>query len=129
MFQLIYTSRPSAALSEQAIQSLLEGARRDNKAADVTGVMILGENRLLQVLEGQENRVRTLYRRILQDDRHIDCELLLARNSPNRSFGAWAMGVCRSGDEDYKLKIVIAELRKHRDRVTTLHSDRVQPKF
>ena len=117
MFQLIYASRLADDLTGDAIRTLVEDARDANQKTGVTGIMAISERTLLQALEGEENTVRTFYRRIMQDDRHEDCEILLTRRCETRSFPNSPMTVCQSDDEDYMLKIVIAELKTHRDRL------------
>ena len=90
MHQLIYASRPFG-FDEAALNGILVEARRFNAEHDITGALICRHDLYLQLLEGPQDIVETLYRRIAVDARHLEVELLVAQPVGKRLFPKWAM--------------------------------------
>lgn len=90
MLQLVYVSsvRGSEAVDHTAI---LDQARRNNRAAGVTGLLYAEGKRFLQAIEGPEEAVEALFTRIQADKRHHAIVLLSRRQVEEREFGAWEM--------------------------------------
>ena len=92
MLQLIYVSAATVEFSVADLQQLLAGARENNESLGVSGMLLFHEGSFLQVLEGDEDVVLALYRKIEQDDRHTNVKMLLRSEVDERSFGDWKMG-------------------------------------
>ena len=90
--RLIYASEPDAALSLDAVQSILTHARAANLRNNLTGLLAFDATGFLQVIEGQREVVSRLYGRIAQDSRHRRLVLLQVAAIDERQFGRWAMG-------------------------------------
>lgn len=90
MHQLIYASRPFG-FDEAALNGILVEARRFNAEHDITGALICRHDLYLQLLEGPQDIVETLYQRIAVDTRHLEVELLVAQPVDKRLFPKWAM--------------------------------------
>ena len=106
VFRLIYRSRDLIPAAERKFQlgEIFSVARSKNKRADVTGALLVTEDRFAQTLEGPEPMVRELYARICQDSRHGQVELLETRDDQERVFGRWAMAkVAADGEPDIPL--------------------------
>ena len=88
--QLIYTSRPFG-FDDAALNGILTEARRYNGEHDITGALICRPDLYLQLLEGPRETVETLYRRIMDDNRHLEVEQLVSRTVDQRLFPDWAM--------------------------------------
>lgn len=92
MIRLLYIStarqRPTAA----EFADILRTSRRNNAAAGITGLLIVGGRRFLQALEGPEDAVLSTYRRISQDPRHFAVVELTRETIAERQFGHWDMG-------------------------------------
>jgi hypothetical protein len=99
-FYLIYTSLASRLMPETDLNSLLEQSRRNNIKAGITGLLLymepltLGrpEGRFIQMLEGPEAAVRTMFDAILADDRHRGLLRLSSGYAAQRQFEDWSMG-------------------------------------
>ena len=72
MFHLIYTSRENEEFAAPDLKRLLISARFRNNEVSVTGILIYHAGMFLQVLEGGEAAVRTIFSRIEKDVRHGD---------------------------------------------------------
>lgn len=97
MKRLLYISTARADLNPNELETLLAQSRRANAAAGLTGLLIVGGRRFLQVLEGPEAAVTSTYDRIRRDDRHFALVKLHEKNIEARSFASWAMGFERGG--------------------------------
>ena len=70
---------------------LLKRSRGFNERAGITGVLMYGGGRFVQVLEGCPAAVRCLYARIAADPRHSRLEKLADGMLPRREFTEWHM--------------------------------------
>ena len=98
MYRLCYISTSRAPVTAGACEEILEASRRNNERDGITGLLIGGQRRFLQALEGQESDVRRAYARICADPRHFACVILEQAEVSERQFPHWAMGFER-GDE------------------------------
>ncbi len=94
MHHLIYRSQATQAFDASQLTSLLAQARAFNLRHNLTGLLLhTPDQQFLQVLEGEEQAVRTLYyEHIVADPRHEDCFVLSEGPGMQRSFPDWSMG-------------------------------------
>jgi hypothetical protein len=92
MFQLVYASSATCPMTPSALEALLGTARSKNERLGVTGMLLYRDARFVQVLEGPQHTVRTLYDTIRADDRHTAVIPLRERLVDQREFPGWAMG-------------------------------------
>jgi hypothetical protein len=92
LLRLIYTSRANVRFDEASLNSLLEQSRGNNYDSGITGVLSFGHGFFLQVLEGPERELITLYSKIIADPRHRDCQILDVGVTLDRLFSNWTMG-------------------------------------
>jgi hypothetical protein len=90
LVQLVYASRPFG-FDQATLSNLLLDSRRANQRDDITGALIARHDLYLQLLEGPEEKVADVYRRILNDDRHVDVVKLVDLTIETRLFPGWAM--------------------------------------
>ena len=90
LIQLVYASRPFG-FDQATLSNLLLDSRRANARDDITGALIARHDLYLQLLEGPEQKVAAVYRRILNDDRHVDVTKPVERAIETRLFPGWAM--------------------------------------
>lgn len=90
--QLVYASAAREPFTEDELIELLDKARRNNEALNVTGMLLYHEGSFIQVLEGDADIVEALYDKIALDSRHINAMLLYKGFSHHRNFGGWTMG-------------------------------------
>ena len=90
LIQLVYASRPFG-FDQATLSNLLLDSRRANQRDNITGALIARHDLYLQLLEGPKPKVEAVYRRILEDDRHVDITKLVEREIETRLFPGWAM--------------------------------------
>ncbi|HWA98257.1 MAG TPA: BLUF domain-containing protein [Pirellulales bacterium] len=92
LINLVYMSAATRDFDSFELTALLAKAREKNSRLDVTGMLVYHDDAFLQVLEGHEPAVQSLYDRIKLDDRHTNCTVLLRSFIDQRNFGEWTMG-------------------------------------
>lgn len=95
IYRVIYVSNARKNLREEEVGNILESSRRNNAAIGVTGLLIFHENRFFQVLEGERELVRNVYKRIHKDKRHNSVRLVSEEMSEHRAFPKWQMGYAK----------------------------------
>jgi hypothetical protein len=92
MFQLVYASSAHRPMTPSTLDALLGTIRANNERLGVTGMLLYRDERFLQVLEGPQHTVRTLYDTIRADERHTAVVPLRERLVDQREFADWTMG-------------------------------------
>jgi hypothetical protein len=90
-YHVFYRSRATHALTETALQALLEQSRTYNAAQQISGLLLYSDEQFVQVVEGPEAVVRSLYARIQADSRHTQVVTVSDGPGPQRWFGDWHM--------------------------------------
>ena len=91
VFQLVYVSSATDAVSQRTMADLLEVSRQNNAKLNITGLLLCYENNFFQLLEGEETAVKNLYKKISMDPRHKGILQLLADVNEGRDFPDWSM--------------------------------------
>ena len=89
---IVYISSSKGLFSEEQLTRILEQSRQSNHSLGITGIMLYFNGSIIQVLEGEQERVKTLYDVIIQDPRHTGMITLFSCPIEKRSFSAWSMG-------------------------------------
>lgn len=92
MIHLAYVSSATHLMTQTELLELLAQARDINKELGVTGMLLYKDGSFLQVLEGEEEAVHDVYRRICNDPRHDRVHVLFDEPIENRDFPDWSMG-------------------------------------
>jgi hypothetical protein len=92
MQRLLYISTARSTLPPRELEAILRVSRRNNAAVGVTGLLVAGGRRFLQMLEGPDQAVSNVFDRIQRDPRHFALVTLSARQIETRLTPDWAMG-------------------------------------
>lgn len=92
MERIIYVSTARKGPDHSIVMDILASSRRNNGRDGLTGLLIVGGQRFLQVIEGPTASLDAAYARISHDPRHF--ALVQIERSPieRRSFPDWQMG-------------------------------------
>lgn len=109
-FRLMYRShnRIPAQSRQVELGALFTQARSNNKGRGFTGALLLSNDWFVQILEGDEAAVRSLFARIKTDPRHDSVVLLSADDVPDRVFSRWAMARV-SADREQDIPLIAHE--------------------
>ena len=111
MIRLLYCSQAKSDFSEDILKEILLTSRKNNRAANITGVLVHGGGLFMQVLEGPEQVVLHTYMKILDDKRHTDSRIIHITPVKDRLFENWTMGVVEADPLTFEH---VARLRANR---------------
>ncbi len=89
---IVYFSSSISLFQQADLASLLEQSQHDNALAGITGILLINQGRIVQVLEGKQEIIEALYKRIEQDPRHTDVIKVVDVPIEKRTFVGWSMG-------------------------------------
>jgi len=92
LLQIIYTSASAQKMSSEELAGILRIARENNAAHDISGMLVYHGGSFLQVLEGPEGAVNSLFVKIEKDPRHDEINILSRDTVPEKEFEEWSMG-------------------------------------
>ncbi len=90
--RLIYSSRATREMSKEDLVHILEAARINNQAKQITGMLVFANDDFLQALEGEHDVLEALYQSISDDPRNKHCRILSDTEIEERIFPDWSMG-------------------------------------
>jgi len=91
LVQLFYVSTPVGPITTTVTKMILDHSIIANKAEKITGILCQGNGLYFQVLEGPRSAINNKYKKILNDTRHRNVELLSYDHIEERHFGDWSM--------------------------------------
>ncbi len=100
---LIYKSVPVDNISEKSLLEIAEGSKENNIDKGLTGLLVFGNNTFVQVLEGAEQDIETLYKKLLSDKRHSNVTVVKRGELERRYFPSWSMGFRSVSKEEMQL--------------------------
>ena len=101
------------------LADILAKSRVNNRRDALTGLLVIGGRRFLQVLEGPRESLDRAYCRIEADKRHFALVQLERRPIAERSFPYWSMGCDEAAAiGGSTLEIMIGRLTEHVDDAT-----------
>ena len=94
MKRLTYISKFARSLTKKEIENIGNISQTNNSRDGITGVLMSCSGIFFQILEGEEDRIDILYKRILEDDRHNQILCLKSElDVTERRFPDWSMEV------------------------------------
>jgi len=91
LFQIVYLSSATALLTRAELLDLLEKGRRRNAKIGITGLLLCKDVNMMHALEGKEETVKALYKKICRDRRHRRIIPLIQTPIQERQFPDWSM--------------------------------------
>ena len=116
MKYIVYVSQAAKAFSTDDLARLLTHSRERNSADGITGLLVYRYNtdfkrgNFLQVLEGTDDALDDVWRRISGDPRHHTIIVLDEGESNERMFGDWSMGFRNVDESDLAQFVGFSEL-------------------
>jgi hypothetical protein len=89
--RLLYVSEAVKPFSEAELAELVAVSSQANMHRGITGLLVCSGSNFLQILEGEDLQVKSLYRKIERDPRHQNVCQLLFRQADSRMFPQWGM--------------------------------------
>ena len=89
--RLLYISEAVKPFPEPELQALVAARSLANVHRGITGLLVCSRSNFLQILEGDDLQIKTLYAKIERDPRHHNLCQLLFRQADSRMFPQWGM--------------------------------------
>ena len=104
---LAYVSVRKQNCTESEIEKILSSCKKNNPPLNITGVLLYTENKFIQYVEGESNKLMSLYDKIKQDPRHEKVVMISYGPITDKLFPSWHMGNRKiaSGDIDFATDI------------------------
>ncbi len=119
-FELIYCSIAIREITSKDITDILNTARKFNDEHNITGCLLFHHREFLQILEGEEEVIKQLFKKINIDKRHCHPTLLHQGSLKERAFSSWSMAFKELKDVDMKQLKDILNLQEFSSLVTSL---------
>jgi hypothetical protein len=91
LINLVYVSAATHLLPKEELVALMQKCSARNAQSELTGLLLYKDGNIMQVLEGPEQNVETVFERIKKDPRHKSLMVLLKEPIPARNFPTWGM--------------------------------------
>lgn len=91
LIRVLYISSVAPGLTGSDIDRLVASSRRRNRQLDLTGALVVCAVRFAQVLEGRDEAVDAMTRRIAADPRHTNMQLVDRAAVGRRLCDGWDM--------------------------------------
>lgn len=127
MKRLYYTSHLTDGTTQADIEDILRVSRKNNSADGITGMLIMDDSRILQFLEGPEDKVEACYQRICRDRRHQAVDFTSRSDAEMRVFTNWSMGLRHVRDLPNELAGSVRALYDVKSRLDEAKSIDMQP--
>ena len=92
LVRLLYASRAAKPIGDAELAAIVKQSREHNPAEGLTGLLCYTDGIFIQVLEGGRAAVNARYKKIIEDPRHQDVQLLSYEEIAERHFAGWSMG-------------------------------------
>jgi acylphosphatase len=92
MYHLLYLSSATKLLSDSELVEMLVKTRAKNLSLGITGMLLYKDGNVLQVLEGDKDKVIALFKTIIADQRHRGIEIIIEEEIDKPVFKEWSMG-------------------------------------
>lgn len=104
LVRIVYCSTVATGVRSSDVEQLVASARRRNRQLDITGALMVWEGHFVQVLEGREDAVDAVMKKIFEDGRHVAVRILSRELIQRRMFPDWDMGLAFETDSTQGLR-------------------------
>jgi hypothetical protein len=109
MYHLVYISQAKERMTLTTLVVILMQARALNERRQVTGALVYGDGQFMQVMEGEQDVVQDLYKRVVKDSRHQNVRLLAEGPIATRRFAQWSMAFGEVPADEFQVLRRVAE--------------------
>ncbi len=91
LIQLVYLSTSRELLTDEQLTDILLKSQQNNTPLEITGALVYHDGNFIQLLEGPEENVLSVYAKIKKDPRHQNITTLIQAPIQEREFASWSM--------------------------------------
>ncbi|XOV77795.1 MAG: BLUF domain-containing protein [Aestuariibacter sp.] len=93
VYQLVYMSKATITFDDAQLKKLMVTCEKNNAEFEITGLLVFCNGYFMQLIEGEEHHVTSLFNVIKQDPRHTDVSIILSKVGQERLAQEWSMGL------------------------------------
>jgi hypothetical protein len=113
--QITFFSTAAGRQDASGIAGIAAVSFTNNMRDGITGLLVAGGHRFLQVIEGDDALTGAALERIRRDRRHVGVTVLVDRTIEKRAFAKWSMAFC--GEPEFgdfaTLGDMVEDMRRH----------------
>lgn len=121
LYYIIYVSYTNFEWDDKALKQLASTAKKRNEENDITGILLYGKNKFIQILEGPQFDVVLLFEKIKKDIRHKKISMIVEGSLEKRNFTDWQMGFKKSHHEQTEKTIGLSSVDDLIASITSKH--------
>ena len=91
IFRLAYVSEASPHFGPDDLHEIEERSLVRNEELDITGILVMDAGKILQILEGSQQKVEALFARIARDPRHQNVHQVAGSVVAGRLLHSWSL--------------------------------------
>ena len=122
---IVYVSKATQSASHaqlvMQLSQIFRESRAKNSRANLSGVLTYASGYYFQVIEGEEQSLRPLYEKIVQDSRHSNVQKILDIETNERYFSGFNMKLISSTFPAQTLQSLGKLLRENQQRISADH--------
>lgn len=99
-YSLVYVSDTSKDLKTADIQQVFDHTSDWNINHDISGFLVYKGGNFIQLLEGNEKLIKSLFKRISKDKRHVNVTIILEEKISQHSFDGYKSGFFTSQSDE-----------------------------
>ena len=110
MHSIVYRSVAVDSFILPEIYSMLSNAKEYNANHGITGCLLYHSTRFIQLLEGEEEEISSLFNKISKDSRHHQIEIIQRGDTPERLFHKWSMAFHDYGQNGHSAHLKMRQI-------------------
>jgi hypothetical protein len=114
MYTICYISSARADITENELTQLFGTTENNNTGKNITGILLYESGKFLQVLEGDEQVLKSLYEKIEADSRHNNIFVILNQPCKRRIFENYAsrFSIVKSKEEIQTIETYLNQIEE-----------------
>jgi hypothetical protein len=129
VLSIAYVSVATTPMSEDDIAELLVRSRANNSRDGITGALLYHRDRFIQIVEGEDDVVRSRFETIAADPRHRNVQMMREKQIGLRQFPEWTMGFRAASDESITRLDGFEDFFARRGKTRLQHADNEAQQF
>lgn len=129
IYRVAYVSEASAGFGPDDLAEIGVESVQRNTAADITGILVFDEGKILQILEGERGAVMALFEKISRDPRHVAIRQVAGAEQEARLLSCWSVISGQTSSAPAELRQQFHELHAHlsgRDELEDVSAEEVE---
>jgi hypothetical protein len=91
VFRLAYVSEVTPIFGPDDVRKIGERSMVRNRELDITGILVIDQGKILQILEGDRKTVEDLFSEISKDPRHGSIRQVAGSQQEGRGLSCWSL--------------------------------------